>query len=478
MSARTTGNFDTSSQELRRLGDRLVDLMIQALDAEQSGDVMQPISGAASRALFDEPLPSSGTSIDEVMRRWEEDLLPFARRNGHPRFFAYVCGAADPVGVFADAIASALNQLVTAWRSSPCAAEIEHTVIRWLDQLVGFEGGGGLLVSGGSAANLHAMACAVERSEAKSGPGRDRLCIYLTADAHVSIRKACRLLGGRIQIVECDSERQLNELDLQRRIAADRAVGLVPSMVCASAGTVNTGAVDRLDKIAAIAEREQIWYHIDGAYGAPAVLDDEYRWMRRGFSAADSLSIDPHKWLFAPADVGCVLLRDPAASRSTFSLDSEYTEVRESDSGEQFAFFDHGLEMTRRFRGLKVWSILKARGTDGVGEAVRRTIALRRQLDERVRAHPSLELLGSGLSVSCFRYVGAAGLSSPELDTLNDRIIDELKGSGFYLAPTTLRSSLVLRVCIVSFRTTPSDIDALVSAVLQAGDRLSGRGAA
>lgn len=464
--------FDLTPDEFQSAGVRLLELVGTALAAERTPPVSPSTDGATAHRPFHGGAPLEGIGLQGVMDAWEHDLMPLTRRNGHPSFFAYVCGSADPIGVFADAFASALNQLVVAWRSSPGAAEIERATLRWLDEMVGFDAGGtGLLVGGGSAANLQAIACALARME-DEGASRKRCTVYLAPDAHVSLRKACRILGvpaEKVRIVATDGSRRLDPDDLERAIARDRASGLIPAVVCASVGTVNTGAVDPLDRIAEVCRRCEVWLHLDGAYGALAAMTSEYAWMKRGIGNADSLALDPHKWLFAPADVGCLLLRRDEDALRAFSFESEYTTVVESDDRERHAFFDRGLEMTRRFRALKVWSIISARGTGALSSEIARNIGLRHHLDACVRDTDGLELLGSGLSVSCFRY-GWPGATDTELNAANLAIAQRINEQGdTYLATTRLDGQVALRACIVNFRTQVGDVEELVRKVRETG---------
>ena len=434
---------------------------------------MAPARGVDVRALLDEPLPREGIGLEDVVEAWVEKVLPLCRHNGHPRFFGYVVTSPDPIGIFADAMASAMNQGLTAWRSAPGATEIERVVLRWLDELVGFSGSGsGILTSGGSSANFHALACAVHRADS-SGARRENQTIYMSRDAHVSMRKAARVLGlpeEQIRLIEVDERRRLRTDVLGAALDRDRAAGFVPAAVCASAGGANTGAIDPLDDLADLCEGQDLWLHIDGAYGAPAAATDRYSWMRESFCRADSLSLDPHKWLFAPVDVGCLLLRNEALSREVFGWESEYTKVTQTDPIERFAFFDHGLEMTRRFRSLKVWSILKARGADAVVEMIDRDIRLREELDARVEQEPELESLGSELSISCFRFRSLSPQTEREVDESNRRVLEILVGEGSaYMSPTYLEGRYALRACIVNFRTRSEDIHFLIDEILRIG---------
>ena len=292
------------------------------------------------------------------------------------------------------------------------------------------------------------------------------------------MRKAAQLLGvppAQVRLLEIDSLRRLRPDALRHALREDRATGLVPALIGVSAGTANTGAIDPLDEVAEIAEEHGVWLHIDGSYGAPAVLTEEYAWMARAFSRANSLSLDPHKWLFAPADAGCILVRNDEDARRAFTLFSEYTEITQTDPIERYALFDRGLEMSRRFRGLKVWTILKARGVEGLRGAISHDIALRKHLDQRIADHPCLESLGSELSITCFRYVpeesaSEEATSEEVIDELNRKILETLVREGrCYMSPTTLEGRYSLRACIVSFRTQVSDVDFLVDEVLRVG---------
>ncbi len=467
--------------EFRKLGQQLVELMTRALGVEHNEPVMAPTTGQEIIDLVNEDLPRHGIPAERVLALCSDPLLRFGRRNGHPRFFGYVCGSADPVAILADALATAFNQNLTAWRSSPAAVEIERLVIRWLDAMVGFAGDGhGMLVSGGSAANLQALTCAVTQAEQQASlpsGSRHRLTIYLSREGHLSMIKAARLLGladDHIRLIEVDDDRRLRLDDLRHKIEHDLTSGLIPAAVCGSAGTSNTGTIDPLDALADLAAQHDIWFHIDGAYGAPAAMVPEYRWMARAFARADSLSLDPHKWLYSPLDSGCILYRDAAASQQAFALDSEYIAVTQTDPRESFAYFNHGAELSRRFRALKIWATIKTHGVDRLTDTIALNITLRRHLDNRVEEHPNLELLGSELSISCFRYHPPNTADNNLLNTLNRQILETLVAEGRVLmSPTTLDGRYALRVCIVNFRTRASDIDLLIDEVLRLGESFS-----
>ncbi|MEE8170115.1 MAG: aminotransferase class V-fold PLP-dependent enzyme [Phycisphaerae bacterium] len=457
------------------MGRRLADDLTALLESESDDPVLPRVRGAELHELFDEPPPRAGCAPEVWLDACRQLIIPHNRRNGHPRFFAYVCSSADPIGVLADALASAMNQNVTSWRSAPAATEIERLVIRWLDELLGFDGDGhGMFVSGGSSANAAGIACALmNANRAGQSPPREAMTVYVSPEGHLSLVKAARLLGVRdehIRRPSIDDARRMMPDALERMIAEDRDAGRVPVCVCASAGTTNTGAIDPLEQIADVCGRCGVWLHIDGAYGAPAAMTDDYAWLKRGFARADSLSIDPHKWLFAPIDAGCVLFRDAGATRRAFNVESEYTRTTRTEPVERFAFFDHGSEMSRRFRALKVWAILKVRGTDAIARIIQRNIDLRRQLDARINAEPRLESLGGDLSITCFRYRPAHVADDAALNAFNQRVLETLVAEGrLLMSPTTLDGRFALRACIVNFRTTAQDVDFLLDEVLRVG---------
>lgn len=473
-SSDTSATLPLSPEAFRELGHRVVDMMADWLDREQRDPVLEPVDGTTLEALIQEPLPRTGTPPEEVLALFEQNIARFARANGHPGFLAYVSASADPVGILADALASTLNQNVTSWRSAPSATAVERVVLCWLDELVGFQGGGhGALVSGGSGANLHAMACAV--GAARQGKADlAQLVVYASSETHFSIAKAARTLGlddGNLRRVEVDERRRMRPGALARCIAEDRSRGRFPACVCASAGTANTGAIDPLAGIAEVCRREDVWLHIDGAYGAPAAMLPDFAWMREAFALADSISLDPHKWLYAPLDVACYLVRHPDRARVTFTQSAEYAQVRESDPVQSHAFFDYSLELSRRFRALKVWMALKIYGADTLARAIAANIEARRHLDSLVEASDCLEGLGSDLSISCFRY-RVDRFDEDRLNALNEQLLERLLAEGrFIMSPTTLERRFALRICIVNFRTTNEHMTRLIADVERLGEQ-------
>ena len=473
MTAPAFDRLELSDAAFRALGEAFLDLAAQWLAAEATAPVLDRPDGKALAAVFAGPAPERASEAAKVLDVLRDTVLRYSRRNGHPRQWAHVCASPDPVGALADLLVSTINQNVTAWRSAPAAVTVERQMLRWLDALVGFDGGGhGLLLGGGSAANLHAVGAAVARAQARSpGVPRERLVLYTSRETHLSLAKAARFLGvGHVRALPVDGARRLSPDILHAALDADRAAGLAPALVAGSAGTANAGSIDPLVDLAAVCRDAGVWFHVDGAYGAPAAMTDGHAFLRDGFAHADSLSLDPHKWLFAPFDTGVLLVRDPQALRDAYSETSEYIAVTETDPLEAHAFFDHGMELSRRFRALKLWTMFTLRGVAPYRQAIADNIALREALDLRIDAEPELERLASGLSISCFRYVPPGGADAAALDRLNERIQARLMATGeIALSPTTLDGRYSLRVCIVNFRSRLADIEWLVERVLAFG---------
>ncbi len=469
-------HLDTPVDTFKQMGGEFLDLAAQWLAQESQAPVLRHCSGVELAALLEGPPPERGMGETALLTELRDKVLRYSRHNGHPRQLAHVCASPDPVGALADLLAATINQNVTAWRSAPAAVTIERQVVRWLDALVGFDAGGhGLLLSGGSDANLHALGAAVEHAQRRQpGTPRERLVLYMSCETHLSLAKAARFLGvGHVRRLPVDADRRLQPGTLRAALHADQAVGLVPAMVAGSAGTANAGTIDPLAALALACREAGVWFHVDGAYGAPAAMTQAYASLREGFARADSLSLDPHKWLYAPFDIGVLLVRDPRHLRDAYAETSEYIAVTETEPLESHAFWDHGMALSRRFRALKLWIMFKLRGVDAYRSAIADNIAVREYLDSRIAAEDELELLSSGLSICCFRY-RPAGMDPSQLDRINATIQRQLLDTGdIVLSPTTLDGRYSLRICIVNFRTRRDDMDWLVERVLALGRHAS-----
>lgn len=465
--------LEISSNEFRRLAERIADLAAQYLDGLDSQTISPEISGERSLRLFDSPLPEKGIG-DGVINDLKQVADCSRAQNG--RFFGYVLGSGEPVAATADLLASVLNQNVTAWRSGPAAAIIEKTVVRWLAEAIGCAGFQGHLTGGGSSANLMGLAMAREAVAPANEAGiKGGGVVYATEQVHMSIPKSVALLGiGRhhLHLIPTDQSFRMIPEALEARITQDKAAGEVPIAVVASAGTVNTGAIDPLRKIAEIAHRHGSWFHIDGAYGALAAIADRSKF--DGMELADSISLDPHKWLYQPLDCGCLLYKSPSAAQKAFSHTGDYARSLTQDPIEGFAFFEESLELSRRFRALKLWLSLRYHGLAAFRESIRKDLAQASRLADAIRREPKVELLAPvELSAVCFRYRGAIS-PEEELNRFNQALLKRIVKRGrIYLSNASLADKFCLRACIVNHRTKDSDIDSVVPEVLEAARETS-----
>ena len=494
---RSNSALDVSSEALNEISEQATQLVLEYFTSVSQRNVVAQNHSGKTRSALNVELASEGVPLNKLIDECRT-IIGLSRHNGHPRFFGYVASPSTPIGAYADLIASTLNGNITCWRSGPAGTEIEQIVISWLGSLIGYdEDARGLLTSGGSMANLIALLVASRR---KSGDKTARtglwnsgtpMTIYASTEVHMSIAKAADILGfGRDQVrsVACDARLRMEVGALRKRIETDLEEGLRPFCIVASAGTVNTGAVDPLKEIAAVAREYDLWFHVDGAYGAPAVLDSHRKHLFCGLDQADSVSLDPHKWLYVPVDAGCLLFRDEATVKAAFNTeDADYIKVHGLIDDETFAYWDYGVELSRRFRALKVWLTLRYYGVRQIAEAISGDIALAGYLSELIERAGDFELAAPvELSICCFRYVPAliqermveASASelnqiNAELDQLNERILSVVqKGGRAYVSNATVNGRFVLRACITNFRTTKADIDETVEVVREAATSL------
>jgi len=422
-------------------------------------------SGTAATAMFGLPLPEEGMGSAAF-----DDLTAIAdhSRPGNGRFFGYVLGSGEPVAAIGDFYASVLNQNVTAWRSAPAAVTIELTVLRWLAEAVGCAGFTGSLAGGGSSANLMGLAMAREAAAPANENGARPGAVYASAEVHMSVPKALALLGlGRasLRLIGVDEAFRMRAGELESAIERDRRAGIPAIAIVATAGTTSTGAVDPLREIAAVARAHDLWLHVDGAYGGLAAL--AVPGLFAGLSEADSISLDAHKWLYQPLDCSALLYRDASAARRAFSYTGEYARSLSGDPVEGFAFFEESLELSRRFRALKLWLSLRYHGVAQFRAAIRQDLRHAQQLARLIEAEPALELLAPvELSAVCFRWADA---SETDPDRRNAAILREVLRRGHvYLSNASIRGAFALRACIVNHRTTDADISAVVAEVLAA----------
>ncbi|SCF35890.1 Glutamate or tyrosine decarboxylase [Micromonospora purpureochromogenes] len=485
--------LDPSPGTIREMGMEAVEWVAAYHGSIRDRPVAPRTSAAALKDLLAEPLPVQGRDFSQLLDVFRDVIVPGSRHNGHPRFFGYVSAPGTAVASVADFLASALNANLPAWRSAPAPTELEHVAIDWIKEALGCAPtAGGLFMSGGSMANFAALAAARHRHcgdvVARHGVSAHPrpLRIYASQEAHHSIHKAAALLGigrGNVREVAIDARFRMDVNDLVRKIEEDRAADADPFCVVASAGTVGTGAVDPLTEIAATAKRYGLWMHVDACYGGFARLARSARPLFDGLSEADSIALDPHKWLYLPADCGCLIYRDPEAARGAFALDADYTRVMQTEPAEAFTFWDYGPDLSRRFRALKVWMVLAHAGSQAVGEAIESNLDCARYLAELVDASDDFELLSPvELSIFCFRYLPPAARTGPrsgvdgqELDRVNERILVSLQESGSsYLSNATINGRFALRGCVLNYRTTRKDMEVLLDDVRRAAEQVPG----
>jgi aromatic-L-amino-acid decarboxylase len=450
-------------QDLRSMGREAVEWAANYAASLRGRPITRRSTASEVRGLLDRSLPWEGCAFGELMETVDGVVSDFNRHNGHPRFFGYVASPGVAVAAAASLIAATMNINVTGWRSGMLACDMERLTVGWLQQMLGFpQDGIGLLVSGGSMANLAGLAAA----RAVKGNG----IVYATEETHFSVRKAARLLAmGPVRIVPPDAELRMDPAALARMIREDRAAGAAPAVVVASAGTAGTGTVDRIDGIAEVAKAEGVWLHVDGAYGALAAIAPSVQSLFRGIGDADSVSLDPHKWLYLPVGTGCVLYRDPAAARAAFGETAEYIRVVGLGEEESFAFWDYGPELSRPFRALPLWMLLKKVGVRVLAEAIEENLACARYFAELVEAHDDVEMLAPvGLSIFCFRYHPRGFIG--DLDALNEKVMVRLQhGGSSYVSNAKVAGKFALRGCVLNYRTTRRDMEILLQDVLSAG---------
>ena len=462
--------LELSEGEFRWLADEVVNLSAEYFATLDARSTFPETSGAESERLFALPLPERGLGAQALTAL--RDVMEHGRvQNG--RFFGYVQGPGEPVAALGDLFASVLNQNMTAWRSSPSGITIERTVVRWLAEAVGCKGFYGTLTGGGSPANLMGLAMA---REAKT-PGNEHGLwgakagvIYASEQVHMAVPKAVAMLGiGRdhLRYIPCDDAYRMIPAELERAVRGDEKNGRTPVAVVASAGTVNTGAIDPLREIAAIARAHKIWLHVDGAYGALAAIAAPEKF--DGIELVDSLSLDPHKWLYQPLDCGCLLYRDIDNARKTFMYTGSYAKQLSSDPIEGFAFFEESMELSRRCRALKLWLSLRYHGLESFRAAIQRDLEHAQRLVQTIDAAPELERLAPvPLSAVCFRHTVRPDASEEERNAFNLALLKRMIRRGrVYLSNAELKGKFCLRACIVNHLTKDSDIDAVVSEVLE-----------
>ncbi len=451
--------LELAPEQMRRLGYRVVDLLVEHFTNLRHKPVGAKALPQQLHGLLHHPPSNEPSDPHQLLDFLDREIFPNCLHVDHPRFFAFVPSPNNFVSAMSDALASGLNIFNGTWLGGSGAAALEATVIDWLRGFCGLpETGGGILVSGGSVANLTALTAA---RHAILNDRTEGAVVYLSDQTHSSVDRALAVIGfkpDQIRHLESDSHFRLPVEALQQAIQQDRNAGLRPFCVIANAGTTNTGAVDPLNELADICATEKLWFHIDGAYGAAAVICDQGRQLLHGLERADSLSLDPHKWLFQSFECGCVLLRDARQLKATFLVMPEYLrDVRKGD--EEIHPCDYGIQLTRGFRALKVWLSLNTFGMNAYRLAVARGFALAEFAEQELRAMPDCQVVTSAqMGIVCFRFA--------EGDAAQSYVIDQMLQEGYaFLTSTRLRGEACLRLCTINPRTSEQDISETIRRV-------------
>ena len=432
-------SLQLSADEMRRLGYSVVDQLVEHFENLNDKPVMLVSPRTELEPRLREALPEAPTDAGALLEQLQRDVWSNIGNVQHPRFFAFIPSPSNFVSVMADALASGFNPFAGNWLEGAGTTQLEIVTVDWLRQMCGLpESAGGLFVSGGSMANLTALAAA---RGAKLGGQTTNAVIYFSDQTHSSLEKALRILGfAREQIRKLPSDEQfrLPMAELRQAVAEDRAAGKQPFCVIANAGTTNTGAIDPLNELADFCAAEELWLHVDGAYGAAAALCERGKRLLSGIERADSVTLDPHKWLFQPFEIGCILLRDARLLKKTFHTMAEYLEDTKRAEEQEINYYDYGPQLTRGFRALKLWLSLKTFGAAAFRQAIEHGFALAEFAEQELRQDRCWQIVNSAtMGIVVFRYVPATAATEDECNELNRRLVEAQIADGFLFANST-----------------------------------------
>ncbi len=457
--------------EFREVGHQVVDLLADYLEHIETKPVFPDVEPSILTQLFAEPLPRDASTPESVLRDLEEKLLPYCTHVGHPGYMGLITPSPSPIGIIADLICSALNQNVGTYSLGPAAVAIERRTVRWLSDLVGYdEHAGGNLTSGGMMANFVGIKLArdfVSGDRIQHHGVQDRWAVYTSEERHVSVDKAVDAVGlGRAALrpLPTDSEFRVRLDALDAAIADDRRRGVRPMCIVGIFGTTNTGAIDPVRELRKVADREGMWLHVDAAYGGGMLLSHEWPMTDQGLELADSVTIDPHKWFYAPLDAGAILAKDDRRFTASFGLQPAYLTDEFDRAHERYQYYVHSFEQSRRFRGLKVWMSFKRYGANQIGEWVDGNVRQAKHLYSLVANHPDFEAACEpSLSAICIRY-RAAGLDPVQLKDLHAEVAKRIEESGkFWISTTELKGKTYFRMSPLNFRTRTEHTDQLLA---------------
>ena len=461
--------------EFREAGHRLVDMLANFIDTAESRPLFPHVDPAAMTRLFDEPLPQEPSSLDAVIDAVETKVLPNATQLSHPGYFGLITPSPLPAGILGDFIASALNQNIGVYSIGPAAISMERRTVRWLTDLAGYgPEAGGNLTSGGTMANFIALKLArdaVTGDRAQHEGVRGEWAAYTSEERHVSVDKAVDAVGlgrDRLRVLPTDDRFQVRVDALEAAIAKDKREGIRPLCIIAMGGSTNTGAVDPLDMLRRIADRESAWLHVDAAYGGGMLLSKEHPGVLEGLGRADSITMDPHKWFYAPLDAGAILVRDARRLTHSFGMKPAYLTDPVDAEGERYDYYVHGFEQSRRFRGLKVWMAMKRYGANEIGLWIDANVAQAQRLYERTSQHPEfIPAVAPRMSAMCLRYA-PPGLEEPESARLHAAVARQVEDGGrFWISTTVLKGRTWFRVNPVNTRTRLEHMDELFDLMVE-----------
>lgn len=478
--------IEIGKAEFRKIGYQLIDTISDFIDtidekpvtAGESPEQIQNILGNTS-------LPEFGTSVPELFSKTSDLLLKHSLLNGHPKFLGYITSSPAPIGALADLLAATANPNVGANILSPVATAIEKQTIKWLAEFIGVSPTyGGILVSGGNMANFTAFLAArtakapksLKENGLRNTPGE--MVFYCPKTTHTWIEKAAVLFGHgskSIRWIPTDADNKMNNEILSQTIEEDLKIGKKPFMVIGTAGDVSTGAVDNLSEIAAICKTHDLWFHIDGAYGIPAAVIPELKNIFEGVQEADSIALDPHKWLYCPLEVGCTLVKNHQHLIDTYSSHPVYYNFNKNGEEQSLNYYEYGFQNSRGFRALKVWMALQQVGTSGYIKMIKEDIEMAQLLFEGAKKHPELEAVTQNLSITTLRYVPLGYKENDKVkeaykNTLNEKLLNDLQQRGeVFLSNALVSDKYCLRSCIVNFRTSRKDIEEIIEIIVRRG---------
>ncbi|MBC3844880.1 aspartate aminotransferase family protein [Winogradskyella echinorum] len=481
-------SIEINKEDFQKMGYQLIDTISEFLDTisekpvttSQSPKELQDILGQSS-------LPKKGIPADQLLKSTSKLLFENSLFNGHPKFFGFITSSAAPIGALADLLAASVNPNVGGQILSPMATEIEKQTISWLAEFIGVSPSyGGVLVSGGNMANFTAFLAARTAKAPKSikenglSNTTKQIISYCSKSTHTWIDKAAILFGHgskSIRWIPTDTSNKMDMVSLEQTIKADLKLGHQPFMVVGTAGDVSTGVVDNLEAIGAVCKKYDLWFHIDGAYGVPAAVITELKETFKGIEKADSIALDPHKWLYSPLEAGCTLVKNPKHLIDTYSSHPEYYNFSLTEEGGSLNYFEYGLQNSRGFRALKVWLALQQIGRDGYVKLIKEDIALSEYFAKLAEQHAELETITQNLSITTMRYIPKnLNLIGEErdtyLNTLNETLVNTIQAGGqLFLSNAIVDEKYCLRICIVNFRTTKQDVEESIEIIINEGKK-------